>query len=81
MFSALQSAPDERHEHWDARGAARRLMKREIRDEVPSEHASLSMESCWQSQAIATRTDCDPTATRGDSWRCVKLRRNSEITA
>ena len=61
MFSALQSAPDERREHWmrEALGAA---YEARDRDEVPVGTCVVVAGELLAVAGNRTRTDCDPTA-------------------
>src|SRR5438046_2327501 len=61
MFSALQSAPDERHEHW-MRAALRAADEARDRDEVPIGTCVVADGELLAVAGNRTRTDCDPTA-------------------
>src|SRR5213082_3091061 len=61
MFSALQSAPDERHEHW-MREALRAAYEARDRDEVPIGTCVVVYGELLAVAGNRTRTDCDPTA-------------------
>jgi tRNA(adenine34) deaminase len=61
MFSALQSAPDERHEHW-MREALRAADEARDRDEVPIGTCIVVDGELLAVAGNRTRTDCDPTA-------------------
>ena len=61
MFSALQSAPDERHEHW-MREALRAAYEARDRDEVPIGTCVVAADELLAVAGNRTRTDCDPTA-------------------
>ena len=61
MFSALQSAPDERHEHW-MRAALRAADEARDRDEVPIGTCIVADGELLAVAGNRTRSDCDPTA-------------------
>src|SRR2546422_4633702 len=61
MFSALQSASDERHERW-MRGALRAAYEARDRDEVPIGTCVVVDGELLAVAGNRTRTDCDPTA-------------------
>src|SRR5438105_11740375 len=61
MFSALQSAPDEKHEHW-MREALRAAYEARDRDEVPIGTCVVAADELIAVAGNRTRTDCDPTA-------------------
>src|SRR5437588_13052416 len=61
MFSALQSAPDEKHEHW-MREALRAAYEARDRDEVPIGTCVVAADELLAVAGNRTRTDCDPTA-------------------
>ena len=61
MFSALQSASDERHEHW-MRRALRAAYEARDRDEVPIGTCVVVDGELLAVAGNRTRTDCDPTA-------------------
>src|SRR5213595_2153784 len=61
MFSALQSAPDERREHW-MREALRAAYEARDRDEVPVGTCVVVAGELLAVAGNRTRTDCDPTA-------------------
>jgi len=61
MFSALQSAPDERREHW-MRAALRAAYEARDRDEVPIGTCVVVADELLAVAGNRTRTDCDPTA-------------------
>src|SRR5213595_1478008 len=61
MFSALQSAPDERREHW-MREALRAAYEARDRDEVPVGTCVVVAGELIAVAGNRTRTDCDPTA-------------------
>src|SRR5205807_1353077 len=61
MFSALQSAPDERREHW-MREALRAAYEARDRDEVPVGTCVVVGGHLLAVAGNRTRTDCDPTA-------------------
>jgi tRNA(adenine34) deaminase len=61
MFSALQSAPDERREHW-MREALRAAYEAGARDEVPIGTCVVVAGELLAVAGNRTRTDCDPTA-------------------
>src|SRR5438132_4488652 len=61
MFSALQSAPDEKHEHW-MREALRAAYEARDRDEVPIGTCVVVADELLAVAGNRTRTDCDPTA-------------------
>src|SRR2546423_2006854 len=61
MFSALQSAPDERHEHW-MREALRAAYEARGRDEVPVGTCVVVAGELLAVSGNRTRHDCDPTA-------------------
>src|SRR6266436_2550901 len=61
MFWALQSAPDERREHW-MREALRAAYEARDRDEVPVGTCVVVAGELLAVAGNRTRTDCDPTA-------------------
>ena len=61
MSSALQSAPDERHEHW-MREALRAAHEARDRDEVPIGTCVVVADELLAVAGNRTRTDGDPTA-------------------
>ena len=61
MFSALQSAPDEKHGHW-MRAALRAAYEARDRDEVPIGTCVVVVDELLAVAGNRTRTDCDPTA-------------------
>ena len=61
MFSALQSAPDERREHW-MREALRAAYEARDRDEVPVGTCVVVAGELLAVAGNRTRTDCEPTA-------------------
>src|SRR5438105_10116871 len=61
MFSALQSAPDERHEHW-MREALRAAFEARDRGEVPIGTCVVVYGELLAVAGNRTRTDGDPTA-------------------
>src|SRR5438132_9713962 len=61
MFSALQSAPDEKHEHW-MRAALRAAYEARDRDEVPIGTCVVVADELLAVAGNLTRSDCDPTA-------------------
>ena len=61
MFSAPQSAPHERHEHW-MREALRAAYEARDRDEVPIGTCVVVDGELLAIAGNRTRTDCDPTA-------------------
>src|SRR5437588_5867127 len=61
MFSALQSAPDEKHEHW-MREALRAAYEARDRDEVPIGTCVVVADELLAVSGNRTRADCDPTA-------------------
>ena len=61
MFSALQSVPDERREHW-MREALRAAYEAGARDEVPIGTCVVVAGELLAVAGNRTRTDCDPTA-------------------
>jgi tRNA(adenine34) deaminase len=61
MFSALQSAPDEKHEHW-MRAALGAAYEARDRDEVPIGTCVVAADELLAVAGNRTRTDCDPTA-------------------
>src|SRR5260370_16037174 len=61
MFSALQSPPDERHEHW-MREALRAAYEARDRDEVPIGTCVVVYGELLAVAGNRTRTDGDPTA-------------------
>src|SRR2546430_8700572 len=61
MFSALQSAPEERREHW-MREALRAAYEARDRDEVPIGTCVVVVDELLAVAGNRTRTDCDPTA-------------------
>src|SRR5437764_15150964 len=61
MFSALQSAPDEKHGHW-MRAALRAAYEARDRDEVPIGTCVVVADELLAVSGNRTRADCDPTA-------------------